>query len=129
MLLMTLPLMPSDGELAILRVLWSGGPATVRAVHDALERGGAYTTTLKQLQIMWDKGLVTRDDSQRSHVYGAAVKEDEVQGSLVTDLLRKAFDGSAARLAMRALSVERASDDEIAELRSLLDRLDGEDDR
>lgn len=112
---------PTDAELTILRVLWRAGPSTVRAVHDALGGGGAYTTTLKMLQIMHDKGLVRRDASQRSHVYEAALDEQEAERSLLTDLLDKAFGGSAARLAMHALSLRPASKDELAEIRALLD--------
>jgi predicted transcriptional regulator len=112
---------PTDAELAILKVLWRQGPQTVRQVHEALGTGGAYTTTLKMLQIMLDKQLVTRDASQRSHVYSAAVGEEDTQRALVTDLVDKAFEGSAAKMAMHALSLKDVSPDEIAELQHLID--------
>lgn len=120
------PPRPTDAELSILRVLWSTGPATVRAVHEALqaERPVNYTTVLKLLQIMTDKGLVTRDESTRSHVYAPAQAEAETQGSLVRDLLDKAFAGSTSRLVMRALEERPASADELAQLRELLGRLE-----
>jgi predicted transcriptional regulator len=112
---------PTDSELAILQALWRLGPATVRQVHDALGAEGAYTTTLKMLQIMLDKELVTRNVSQRSHVYAAAVSEERTQKQLVSHLLDQAFSGSAAKLAARALSMKRATTREIDELRALLD--------
>ncbi len=119
---------PTDAELQILQVLWRLGPTTVRAVHEALASASAYTTTLKTMQIMAEKGLVSRDESQRSHVYTAAVGAEATERRLVGELVAKAFDGSAARLAMRALSSGRASREELAEVRSLLERL-GEDRR
>ncbi|MCY0991030.1 BlaI/MecI/CopY family transcriptional regulator [Nannocystis sp. ILAH1] len=120
------PPRPTDAELSILRVLWKIGPATVRAVHEVLqaERPVNYTTALKLLQIMTDKGLVTRDESARSHVYAAAQPEAETQGSLVRDLLDKAFAGSTSRLVMRALEERPASADELSQLRTLLERLE-----
>jgi BlaI family transcriptional regulator, penicillinase repressor len=111
--------MPTDAELAILQVLWRLESATVREVHDDMGTG-VYTTTLKMLQNMHSKGLVHRDESQRSHTYRAAVSEALVQTSLVTALLDKAFGGSAIQLALRALSVKKASPAELAELRRLL---------
>jgi BlaI family transcriptional regulator, penicillinase repressor len=123
------PPRPTDAELSILRVLWSTGPATVRTVFEALqsERVVNYTTVLKLLQIMTDKGLVIRDESARSHVYAPAQAESETQGSLVRDLLDKAFAGSASRLVMRALEERPASADELAQLRALLARLEREE--
>jgi predicted transcriptional regulator len=112
---------PTDAELAILRVLWARGPSTVREVAEALGREGAYTTVLKLLQIMTDKRLVHRDDTERSHVYQAVSSEDQTQQQLVADLLRRAFDGSAAKLVLQALAAGKASPDEIAEIRRLLD--------
>ncbi len=112
---------PTDAELAILRVLWTRGPSTVREVAEALGRQGAYTTVLKLLQIMTDKRLVRRDDAARSHVYEAAYSEDQTQKQLVADLLRRAFDGSAAKLVLQALAAGEASSEEIAEIRKLLD--------
>ena len=119
---------PTDAQLAILSVLWTAGPATVREVHEALPEGTkrGYTTTLKQMQIMAEQGLVERDESQRSHVYRANVAQTDTQGRLVDDLMQKAFGGSAARLVMRALSDKAASAAELAEVRELLDRLEGE---
>lgn len=121
-----LPPRPTDGELEILRVLWRRGPSTVRHVHDHLgeARGVGYTTVLKLLQIMAEKGLVTRDESQRSHVYAARVGEEETQGRLVGDLLEKAFGGSAAKLVMRALSDKAASPEEISQIRRMLDQIE-----
>lgn len=120
------PPRPTDAELSILRVLWSTGPATVRTVFEALqaERPVNYTTVLKLLQIMTDKGLVTRDESARSHIYVPVQAEAETQGSLVRDLLDKAFAGSTSRLVMRALEERPASADELAQLRELLARLE-----
>ena len=112
---------PTDAELAILRVLWTRGPSTVREVAEEMGREGAYTTILKLLQIMTDKGLVKRDDSTRSHVYKAASSEDKMQKQLVTDLLDKVFAGSAAKLVLQALDAGQATPDELAEIRKLLD--------
>ena len=113
---------PTDAELNILRVLWSRGPSTVREVAQALERESAYTTILKLLQIMATKGLVRRDESARTHVYHAACSEHETQRKLVTDLLMRVFDGSAAQLVMQALAVGRTSPEELTEIRKLLTR-------
>jgi predicted transcriptional regulator len=113
---------PTDAELAILRVLWSRGPSTVREVFEALGGAGVYTTTLKLLQIMTEKGLVRRDDRERTHVYEAAYSEDQTQKQIVADLLDRVFDGSAARLVLQALAASAASPAEIAEIRKLLDR-------
>jgi BlaI family transcriptional regulator, penicillinase repressor len=118
---------PTDAELAILRVLWSRGPSTVRQVHDALsqERETGYTTVLKLMQIMTEKGLVERDESERTHVYQARFTQEQTQQRLVTDLLEKAFGGSASQLVMRALAAKPASADELAQIRRLLDELEG----
>jgi predicted transcriptional regulator len=118
---------PTDSELAILRVLWRLGPATVRAVHDELSRAQAtgYTTVLKMLQIMTEKGLVTRDESDRSHVYKPACGERTVQRQLVRHLLERAFGGSAQQLVLQALAAKRSSPQELAEIRKLLDELEG----
>jgi BlaI family transcriptional regulator, penicillinase repressor len=112
---------PTDAELAILRVLWTRGPSTVREVAGAMGREGAYTTVLKLLQIMTDKGLVRRDESARSHVYEATATADQTQQQLVTDLVNKVFEGSAAKLVMHALATGKASAAELAEIRKLLD--------
>jgi BlaI family penicillinase repressor len=119
---------PTDVELAILRVLWRRGPSTVKDVHEEFARSSptGYTTTLKQLQIMTEKGLVTRDESQRAHLYTARLPKEQTQTQLVRDLLERAFEGSATRLVMRALSSRPAMPEELAEIRKLLDQLEGE---
>ena len=111
---------PTDAELAILRVLWARGPSTVRQVAEALGRETGYTTALKLLQIMTEKGLVVRDEADRTHVYQAAYTQHQTQRQLVTDLLDRAFDGSAAQLVLRALSTNKASPEELDEIRKLL---------
>ena len=118
---------PTDAELAILRVLWSRGPSTVRQVHEAIsrDRETGYTTVLKLMQIMTEKGLVDRDESERTHVYQARFTQEATQQRLVSDLLEKAFGGSASQLVMRALAAKPASADELAEIRRLLDELEG----
>ena len=118
---------PTDAELAILRVLWSRGPSTVRQVHEALsrDRETGYTTVLKFMQIMTEKGLVERDESERTHVYQARFTQEQTQERLVSDLLEKAFGGSASQLVMRALAAKPASADELAQIRRLLDELEG----
>lgn len=120
------PPRPTEAQLAILSVLWRIGPATVRLVHEALPAGArrGYTTTLKLLQIMADRGLVERDDSQRSHVYRASESARAVQERLLGDLADRAFEGSSAKLVMRALAGRRASASELAEIRRLLDELE-----
>lgn len=117
---------PTDAELEILKVLWRRGPSTVREVFEQLSefKTAGYTTVLKMLQIMSEKGLVRRDEAQRAHVYAAALAEDETQRQLVGDLLRRAFDGSAKRLVLQALSTEKASADELTEIRLMLDELE-----
>ncbi len=113
---------PTDAELAILQVLWDRGPSTVRQVHEALSaaRNTGYTTTLKLMQIMVEKGLVTRDESERTHVYAARLGRDETQRQLVTDLLDRAFGGSAATLVMQALKAHPASAAEMAEIQRMI---------
>ena len=112
---------PTDAEVAILRVLWARGPSTVREVAEAMGRENAYTTILKLLQIMTDKGLVRRDESERTHVYKATATEDQTKRQLVAELVDKVFEGSPAKLVMQALSAGKASPEEIAEIRRLLD--------
>ncbi|HSP95105.1 MAG TPA: BlaI/MecI/CopY family transcriptional regulator [Thermoanaerobaculia bacterium] len=118
---------PTDGELEILRVLWERGESTVREVHDTLEarRPTGYTTVLKLLQIMTEKGLVRRDETERAHVYAARVPREETERQLVTDLLDRAFAGSASALVLRALSSKKASPQELARIRELLDAMEG----
>lgn len=121
------PPRPTDAELAILRVLWARGPSTVRQVLDtqAEERGTGYTTVLKLLQIMTEKGLVARDESDRTHVYEARYGEADTQRQLVDDLLDRAFGGSAMQLVMSALSSRRTSRKELAEIRRLIEEREG----
>ena len=111
---------PTDAELAILRILWTRGPSTVRDVATEMGREGAYTTVLKLLQIMTDKQLVRRNEAERTHISAAAHSEAQMQQHLVADLLERAFDGSAATLVMRALSAKTTSAKDMAEIRRLL---------
>lgn len=117
---------PTKAELELLRVLWGRGPSTVREIHEALsgQKETGYTTTLKILQRMTDKGLVRRDASQRSHVYQAALQAEQTQRQLVRDLLHHAFGGSPGKLVVQALSEENASAEELAEIRRMLDELE-----
>lgn len=121
----TLP-RPTDAELGILRVLWDRGASTVREVHETLHDGSGYTTVLKTMQIMTEKGLVMRDESQRAHVYTARVPRENTQRQLVSDLVDRVFGGSPARLALQALSTKKTSPEELAELRQLLESLEKE---
>ncbi|MEO6967000.1 MAG: BlaI/MecI/CopY family transcriptional regulator [Rhodanobacteraceae bacterium] len=117
---------PTEAELAILDVLWKRDSATTREVHDVLYRadGGGYTTALKMLQIMHAKGLVQRDESERAHVYRAAVSKTQTQRRLLADLARRLFDGSSSKLAIEALGNARLSRKELDKLRELLERHD-----
>ena len=121
---------PTPSELAILRVLWRRGKSTVRDVLDELnsdrpdDSPSGYTTVLKLMQIMTDKGLVRRDESQRTHVYEPHASEEQTQRRLVRDLLERAFNGSAQKLVLQALSTKKASAEEIAQIRSLLDEME-----
>lgn len=117
------PPRPTDAELDILTVLWSRGPSTVRDVHEiiAARRPTQYTTILKLMQIMADKGLLLRDEKQRAHIYEAARPREWTQRQLAGDLLHRAFGGSARSLLMGALSARKASRQELAEMRRLLD--------
>lgn len=119
---------PTDAELAILNVLWERGPSTVRDVHEALSATQAtgYTTVLKLLQIMTEKGLVVRDETQRAHIYEARYSEQKTQRQLLADLVDRAFGGSPAKLVMQALSGRKATTEELSALRELLDRMEGE---
>jgi predicted transcriptional regulator len=115
---------PTDAELLILNVLWRRGPSTVRQVHEELapQRDTGYTTTLKLLQIMHEKGLVRRDTSERSHVYEAACGEAATKRGVVGDLLDRVFEGSARQLVMQALEAGKVSADELREIRRLIER-------
>jgi BlaI family transcriptional regulator, penicillinase repressor len=119
---------PTDAELAILRVLWERGPSTVRQVHDVLmlqfgrARPTAYTTALKLMQIMTEKGLVRRDETDRTHIYHPRLTEEQTQRQLIGDLMDRAFGGSSSKLVLQALASKRASSDELAEIRKMLER-------
>ena len=119
---------PTDRELTILRILWDNGPSTVREVNEAMsqDEDTGYTTTLKLMQIMVEKGLLLRDDSQFKHVYRPALTEEKAQKQLVGDLLDRAFSGSAEKLVMRALSAKKISAKELASIKKILDEFEGE---
>jgi predicted transcriptional regulator len=118
---------PTDRELAILGVLWDKGAATVREVHEALhqEVETGYTTTLKLMQIMIEKGLVVREDDGRRHIYRPALSEEKTQKDLVQDLLDRVFAGSAEKLVLRALSAKKVSPKELKRIREMLDEMEG----
>jgi BlaI family penicillinase repressor len=116
--------MPTAAELDILAALWRLGPATVREVHEALGKDCGYTTTLKQMQLMTDKGLLVRSERFRSHVYECRVPQDRMQNQIAADLLRRVFGGSAKRLIMGALGAQPASAEELADIRRMIDALD-----
>jgi predicted transcriptional regulator len=117
---------PTEAELQIMHVLWSRGACTVREVHDVLHLGddSGYTTALKMLQVMHAKGLVQRDDSQRAHVYRAAVSKERTQKRFLVDLVQRVFDGSSSQLVLHALGSQRTSREELRAIRSLLNKLD-----
>jgi predicted transcriptional regulator len=119
---------PTDAELSILRVLWERGPSTVRDVHETLSttQGTGYTTILKLMQIMTEKGLVVRDETERAHVYEARQSEQRTQRQLLTDLADRAFGGSPARLVMQALSGRKTTAEELNAIRELLNTMEGE---
>jgi predicted transcriptional regulator len=117
---------PTESELAILRILWRSGPSTVRQVVESSEPGTGYTTILKMLQIMTEKGLVTRDDAARTHVFKPSQPEENTQRQLLDDLLDRAFGGSAQKLVLQALSGRQPSRDELAELRHLLNSMESQ---
>src|SRR3954464_11261509 len=114
---------PTDAELAILRILWERGPSTVRQVHDVLarDRQAAYTTALKLLQIMIEKGLVERDERDRTHIYRPRLGEEQTQRQLVRDLVDRAFGGSSMKLVLQALASKRASAEELRDIRKAID--------
>jgi len=117
---------PTDAELEILTVLWSRGHSTVRDVHDVISkrRPAQYTTVLKLMQIMAEKGLVSRDEQNRAHVYEAGRPREWTQRQLAGDLLERAFGGSAAEMMVGALGARKASKRELAEIRRLLDKIE-----
>ena len=116
---------PTPAELGILTILWRQGPGTVREIHEGLASTVGYTTVLKLLQIMTVKGLVTRRESGRTHIYEAAMTEESTQRRMVTDLVDRAFGGSALRLVMQALSTKSATAEELEEIKRLIDQMDG----
>ena len=119
---------PTESELGILQVLWQIGAATVRVVNESLNSNNSkktgYTTTLKLMQLMLEKGLLKRDTSARTHVYAATVQESDVQRNLLNQFVNRAFRGSSAQLVMEALGQNRASDDELAEIKELIERIE-----
>ena len=117
---------PTDSELAILRVLWDRGACTVRQIHEEFsrKRPSGYTTVLKTLQIMTEKGLVKRDEANRTHIYEAAQTEQQTQRRLVGDLLERAFGGSAMKLVMQALGSKKTSPEDLARIRRFLDDIE-----
>ena len=123
------PPKPTEAELSILEVLWDRGPSTVRQVHAAMNEGRevekGYTTALKLLQILFEKGLADRDESVRPQVYRARYSREQMQRHLVGDLMRRLYGGSAKALVMQALETTRASSDELDAIEALLDRLEG----
>jgi len=120
------PPRPTPAELEILRSLWKHGPSTVREVQERLDafRPTGYTTVLKLLQIMTDKGLVKRNESERAHVYTATAPEEATQKQLVRDLVDRAFGGSASQLVLHALATRKTSRRDLARIRELLDELE-----
>jgi predicted transcriptional regulator len=118
-------LKPTESELEILQVLWDKGQSTVREVHDVLAKNkeSGYTTTLKLMQIMLEKGLVTRDDSSRTHIYTAAMKKEHTQQQLLNKMIDDVFNGSAARMVMQALGNNSTSKKELEEIKKYLDSL------
>jgi BlaI family transcriptional regulator, penicillinase repressor len=121
---------PTDAELDILHILWTHGAQSVRFVNEKLNRERdsevGYTTTLKTMQVMHDKRLLTRDDSQRSHVYAAAMPQNDMQSRLVNQFVSTAFKGSAMQMVMQALGNHTATSDEIAEIRALIEQKEKE---
>lgn len=121
---------PTESELEILQILWEDGPSSVRAVNEKLNeaRSVGYTTTLKIMQIMTEKALVTRDTKTRTHIYYAQVKEGETQSSLLDSFIEKTYRGSAMRLVMQALGNKEASPEELAELKNLIQEMENKED-
>jgi predicted transcriptional regulator len=118
---------PTERELTILRILWDRGPSTVRGINEVMnkDRDTGYTTTLKLMQIMAEKGLLIRDETRRQHVYKPAITQEKTQKQLVGDLLERAFSGSTEKLVMRALSAKKVSKKELQRIRKMFDELKG----
>jgi len=116
---------PTEGELEILQVLWEKGNATVREVHETIlkSKEAGYTTTLKLMQIMFEKGLVTRDDSAKTHIYQPNVSREKTQSQFVGKMITSLFGGSSTQLVMQALGSQSPSQEELAEIQELLDNL------
>jgi predicted transcriptional regulator len=117
---------PTDGELEVLRFLWENGPSTVKQVHEAVNKTKpvGYTTTLKVMQVMYEKGLLVRNDSKYRHIYTPALPEESTQGQLVTDFIEKAFSGSAEKLVMQLISAKKLSTKERAKIITMLNELE-----
>jgi BlaI family penicillinase repressor len=115
---------PSDAEFGILTVLWRCGPSTVREVHKALDKGTGYTSTLKQMQVMHEKGLLQRSERYRSHLYEAAVTREEAQARFAGDLMHRVFEGSARNLVLGALTAQRASAEDLKEIARMFDKFE-----
>lgn len=116
--------LPTDAELDILAALWRLGPSTVRDVHERLGKASGYTTTLKQMQVMTEKGLLTRMERYRTHVYEAALPREATQSQIAGDMLQRAFDGSAKSLMLGALSAQPVSTEELKDIRRMLDEFE-----
>ncbi len=113
--------LPTEAELEILNILWAHGPSTVRDVHTASDKDTGYTTVLKQMQVMAEKGLLKRSERYLSHVYEARIAKEQTQRQLARNLVRRAFDGSAKELVLGALSSQKVTAKELAEIRKVLD--------
>jgi len=125
---------PTEAELQILQILWSLGPSTVRKVNESInerlqsgQKETGYTTTLKLMQIMADKGLVSRDTSERTHIYATSISEEDTQNSLLSTFLNTTFKGSAMSLVMQTLGNHKASKEELQEIKKLIDKLENQD--
>jgi BlaI family transcriptional regulator, penicillinase repressor len=119
---------PTETELEILSILWNKGPSTVRTVNDEMNRGKlvGYTTTLKLMQIMTEKGMVEREMDGRTHIYHAVARQEDEQVRMIDRLLDTAFGGSASKLVMQALGNHKTSDEELQEIKALIQKLEGE---
>lgn len=119
---------PTDSELEILNILWAKGPSTVREVHDILveNKDAGYTTTLKLMQIMYEKGLLERDASTKSHVYKAAISQEQTQGQIVKRMIDNVFNGSAMKLVMQALGNHKADKEELEQIKQYLEQMEEE---
>jgi BlaI family transcriptional regulator, penicillinase repressor len=120
------PQLPTEAELEILNILWAEGPSTVRDVHNLIAKDTGYTTVLKQMQVMAEKGLLERSERFRSHVYQPCIAKQHTQQRLARNLLHRAFDGSAKNLVLGALSSQKVTPAELAEIREMLDQYEKE---